>query len=119
PAPIRLSSVERPGVSGTIRRVASRMSTWLISGDQPREAGRWAPLFGDQMRFRLSPLDKLAAVRDLQGQGHRVLMVGDGLNDAGALAAADVGIAVSDDTACLVPTCDAILAGARLADLDR
>jgi Cu+-exporting ATPase len=70
------------------------------------------------MRFRLSPLDKLSAVRDLQRRGNRVLMVGDGLNDAGALAAADVGIAVSDNTACLVPTCDAVLAGTRLAELD-
>jgi len=117
PVPIRLTSVERPGVANTISRLASRMSTWLISGDQPREADRWAPLFGDQMRFRLSPLDKLTAVRDLQGQGHRVLMVGDGLNDAGALAAADVGVAVSDDTACLVPTCDVVLAGTRLSEL--
>ncbi len=118
PAPIRLSTVERPGVSATVRRLAPRMSTWLLSGDLPREAGRWASLFDSRMRFRLSPLDKLAAVRERQRLGERVLMVGDGLNDAGALAAADVGIAVSDDTACLVPTCDAVVAGRRLADLD-
>ncbi len=117
PAPIHMSSVERPGVSATVRTLTSRMSTWLLSGDHPREAGRWATLFGDRMRFRLSPLDKLSAVRELQSRGDRVLMVGDGLNDAGALAAADVGMAVSDETACLVPTCDAVVAGPRLADL--
>jgi Cu+-exporting ATPase len=67
------------------------------------------------MRFRQSPEDKLRAVQARQAAGRHVLMIGDGLNDAGALAAADVGIAVSDDTACLVPACDAVIAGDRLA----
>jgi Cu+-exporting ATPase len=69
------------------------------------------------MRFRQTPQDKLEFVDEAQRRGRHVLMIGDGLNDSGALAAADVGIAVSDETACIVPACDAVIAGSRLADL--
>ena len=67
--------------------------------------------------FGQTPQDKLAFIAMHAKTGHHVLMVGDGLNDSGALAAADVGITVSDDTACIVPACDAVVAGDRVADL--
>ncbi len=111
---LRLATPERPGVAAAAGALAGQYETWLLSGDHATEATRWRSVFGDRMRFRQSPEDKLAAVHDRRAAGRRVLMVGDGLNDAGALAAADVGIAVSDDTACLVPACDAVIAGARL-----
>jgi Cu+-exporting ATPase len=117
PGAISLVTPERPGMSTAATAVGQSCSTWLLSGDHGHEAPRWAPVFGDRMRFRLSPEDKLEVVRDQQAAGARVLMVGDGLNDAGALAAADVGLAVSDDTACLVPACDAVIRGDRLARL--
>ncbi len=93
---------------------------WLLSGDNERDAPALAPLFGeDHMAFRQRPEDKLAFIRQLQAQGHRVLMLGDGLNDAGALRQADVGIAVAEDITHFTPASDAILDGRRLAQLPR
>ncbi len=111
---LTLVTPERPGMRKVAAGLAPAYETWLLSGDHDGEAPRWREAFGDRMRFRQSPEDKLDAVQSRQAAGRRVLMVGDGLNDAGALAAADVGLAVSDDTACLVPACDAVIAGDRL-----
>lgn len=114
---VRLTSGERPGMRAAAADIARRMPAWLLSGDHATDAARWTAVFGDRMRFRQSPEDKLAAVRAEQAAGRRMAMIGDGLNDAGALAAADVGVAVSDDTACLVPACDAVIRGDRLSRL--
>jgi Cu+-exporting ATPase len=117
PGTIRLSAPDRAGMRAATAAVAGRYATWLLSGDHATEAPRWAASFGDRMKFRQSPSDKLDVVRAEQSAGRRVLMIGDGLNDAGALAAADVGMAVSDETACLVPACDAVIRGDRLPAL--
>lgn len=117
PASLRMTTTPRPGMHAAVDELARTYETWLLSGDAGTEAETWRGVFQDRMHFRLTPEAKLALVRQRQDAGGRVLMVGDGLNDAGALAAADVGMAVSDDTACLVPACDVVVRGDRLTEL--
>ena len=83
----------------------------LLSGDNEREKERFSVLFGGggRLHFNQSPLDKLGFIRGLQAQGRRVLMAGDGLNDAGALRQAEVGVAVVEETAAFSPASDVIL----------
>ena len=65
----------------------------------------------------MKPEAKLHFVENLQKSGRRVMMLGDGLNDAGALKQADVGVAVSENTMQFSPAADAILAAGSLAEL--
>jgi Cu+-exporting ATPase len=116
---VRVSAESRPGIEHAVRRLAEEHDVRLLSGDHERHGRHWRDLFGPRMWFRQCPEDKLAMVSALQAEGRHVLMIGDGLNDAGALGAADVGVAVSDDTACVVPACDVVVRGDQLARLPR
>jgi Cu+-exporting ATPase len=69
------------------------------------------------MLFNQSPQQKLDYIKKLQQSGAKVMMIGDGLNDAGALKQSDVGIAISDDLNSFSPACDAILNGSALHKL--
>jgi Cu+-exporting ATPase len=69
------------------------------------------------IRFNQSPHDKLEHIRALQKKGRRVLMIGDGLNDAGALKQSDAGIAISEDVSNFSPSCDAILEASEFRSL--
>jgi Cu+-exporting ATPase len=69
------------------------------------------------MHFQQSPENKLQFIQKLQAEGKTVLMLGDGLNDAGALQQSDAGIAVSDNLNNFSPACDAILDGKILPRL--
>ncbi|MBK5279770.1 MAG: heavy metal translocating P-type ATPase metal-binding domain-containing protein [Bacteroidia bacterium] len=92
----------------------------LLSGDHEGDKKRMAELFpaNAPLFFNQSPHQKLTYISDLQKQKMKVMMIGDGLNDSGALKQSDVGIAVADDTSIFTPACDAILTGENLKRLD-
>ena len=92
----------------------------LLSGDHDGEREKMSELFPatTPLMFDQNPHDKLTYISNLQKQGRKVMMIGDGLNDSGALKQSDVGIAVSDDTGVFTPACDGILEGKNLKHLD-
>ena len=94
---------------------------YLLSGDQNREAAALASFFpeSDTMQFNRSPQDKLDFVKNLQQQGQKVLMLGDGLNDAGALRQSELGVVVAENTNNFTPSCDAILHADEFARLPK
>ncbi|TDB61113.1 heavy metal translocating P-type ATPase [Arundinibacter roseus] len=107
----------RPGLTDSVKTLQKEgFGTYLLSGDQPTDQVFLGSVFGtaDQLLFQRKPEQKLAFVDDLQQKHKTVLMVGDGLNDAGALQQSDVGLAVSDDINTFSPACDAILQGEKL-----
>ena len=117
-------SLERPmrrGLEEVLRLLRQRGQLWLLSGDNDGERERFAGLFerDDHLRFEQSPHDKLSFIRQLREKGETVLMLGDGLNDAGALKQSDLGIVVADQSNNFTPACDAVLHADRFAELPR
>lgn len=104
----------RPDTWNLLRWFGKRTRIYLLSGDNEQERPYLEKMLdgvtsSDSLRFNQSPKDKLAFVRGLQSGGERVLMVGDGLNDAGALSQSDAGVVVAGGTNNFTPACDAIL----------
>ncbi|MDM9630336.1 heavy metal translocating P-type ATPase [Robiginitalea aurantiaca] len=92
----------------------------VLSGDNESEKAYLEDLLPPltPMYFNQKPKEKLQFVRELQQDGKEVLMVGDGLNDAGALAQSKVGIAISEDANLFTPACDGILDSRQFAKLN-
>jgi len=111
----------RKGVTEVLSHLGRKRSLMILSGDGDRERERLQSIYGQfaDMRFDQKPSDKLAFIRELQNAGRKVLMIGDGLNDAGALWQSDVAIAVAEDVTSFSPACDAILEGSSFGMLDR
>ena len=117
-------SLEQPwreGLFDIISAFRTKNELHLISGDQDKGKDSLRMIFPAQSRllFNQMPQDKLEFIRGMQEEGKQVCMFGDGLNDAGALKQADMGIAVSDDINNFSPGCDAILDGRSFVKLPR
>jgi Cu+-exporting ATPase len=86
---------------------------YLLSGDQDHEKNDLLKFFrsADRMRFNQSPQDKLDFIQSLQEKGNKVMMIGDGLNDSGALKQSDLGVAITDNVNNFSPGSDAIMDG--------
>ncbi|WP_328828861.1 heavy metal translocating P-type ATPase [Streptomyces sp. NBC_00252] len=109
----------RPDAAATVSSLRSLTGTapLLLTGDNPRAAARLAAEVGiEDVRAGLLPQDKVSAVRELASAGRKVLVVGDGVNDAPALAAAHTGIAMGRAGSDLaLETADAVIVRDELA----
>ncbi|MHB8392255.1 MAG: heavy metal translocating P-type ATPase, partial [Acidobacteriaceae bacterium] len=117
----------RPTSQQAITELRARgLRTYLVSGDAAEPVGALARTLGiDEVRAGVSPEGKAEFVRSLQGEKKRVGFVGDGINDAPALASADIGIAMGGGTGIALDTASAAIlsndpyAVVRLIDLSR
>nr|WP_315156833.1 heavy metal translocating P-type ATPase metal-binding domain-containing protein [uncultured Flavobacterium sp.] len=101
----------REGLSDLFAKLSTQYQLKVLSGDNDGERGQLESILpsGTEMIFNQKPEQKLEFIKALQKQGKNVMMVGDGLNDAGALAQSNVGISISENVNVFSPACDAIL----------
>jgi len=101
----------RKGLTNTIHSLEQSYRVSVLSGDNEGEKVSLQSQFPnmDELLFNQKPEDKLDYIQSNQENGNKIMMLGDGLNDAGALAQSNVGVAVSEDINVFSPACDAIL----------
>ncbi|MBS1520265.1 MAG: heavy metal translocating P-type ATPase metal-binding domain-containing protein [Bacteroidetes bacterium] len=107
----------RDGVKA-VKSLSPAYRLYLLSGDHGHEREALSSVFPiEDMFFERTPQEKLDFIKHLQQNGHKVMMIGDGLNDAGALKQSDLGIAITDNVNNFSPGSDAILDGRSLKKL--
>ncbi len=116
PISVHFEDALRPDAAAALTRLAQQgLAPEILSGDRQLVVTRVAALFGIPGRGGLKPQDKITAVEASQAEGHRLLMVGDGLNDGPALKAAHVSMAPSSASNVGQAAADLVFMGDRLA----
>lgn len=115
----QISSKLRPGISSLIKRLKGYGMS-LLSGDHEAAKSQMEHVFPSdaELRFEQNPEMKLKYISALQAGQYHVLMMGDGLNDAGALKQSDVGIAIVENNFNFSPACDVVCHANNVSHLD-
>ena len=101
----------RDGFDQLIKNLDANYNIHLLSGDNDGEKDKLKEYFTNEsaLNFNQKPIDKLNYIKTLKERGKMIMMVGDGLNDAGALKQSDIGIVIAEDVYNFSPACDGIL----------
>ena len=109
----------RDGLVPLFKKLSTKYHLVILSGDNEGEKEFLQDILPKHTSFHFNqkPEDKLEYIKSLQKEGEQVLMIGDGLNDAGALAQSNIGVAISENINVFSPACDAILDSTRFSQL--
>lgn len=118
---VHLHADVREGIPGLTSELREHYNLSLLSGDNDKQRNYFEELLGQgsKLLFSQKPLDKLSYIERLQEKGEKVMMIGDGLNDAGALQQSNVGITLADNVNNFTPACDAIFNAEKLSSFAR
>ncbi|PID56973.1 MAG: heavy metal translocating P-type ATPase [Ignavibacteriae bacterium] len=111
----------RPKLNEVISSLEKNYKLAILSGDNDSEREVLLKIFekNTEMKFKQTPFDKLNYIEELQKNNEKVLMIGDGLNDAGALRKSNVGISIAEDINNFSPACDGILDSESFSKLNK
>jgi Cu+-exporting ATPase len=116
----KIETSVRVGIEELLQSLNSKKIA-MLSGDTDADLDKMRKIFPSSaaLFFNQNPHDKLEYISTLQSDHRNVMMLGDGLNDSGALKQSDVGVAITDDTGVFTPSCDGILQGNQLSQLNK